>query len=63
MKGKITKEEFIAWHKGTEQGKIRAWKHIINLCKSCIRAHQEELRAKRIEELWGNYKQFHGMNR
>jgi len=55
----MTKAEWIAWHKGTEQGNIRAWKHIINLCKSCIRAHQEELRAKRIEELWGNFQLYH----
>ena len=48
---KKTKKEFILEHKAYEKGMIQAWKHIINLCNSCIRAHRLELSKKRIEEL------------
>ncbi len=44
-------KEFIERHIEFEKGMIKAWRHVRNLCNSCIKTHREELTKKRIKEL------------
>ena len=48
---KMAKKEYIIKHKAYEQGKIKAWQHIILLAQGCIRAHKPLLTRKEIKEI------------
>lgn len=47
----MTKKEFTLAHIAEEIAMIKAWIHLRNICDSCIKAHREELRHKRIQQL------------
>lgn len=47
----MTRREFIIEHKAYERGKIDAWKHIINTCRMCIKAHREGTTKNRLEQI------------
>jgi len=48
---RMTRNEFIIQRKAFEEGMISAWRHILNMCNVCVKAHRKEMTKKQLNEL------------